>query len=145
MKGDLVVGQSRQHRYLGIETNSLQHRGHTLKSVFRMSVYNIVRKRKVLETNLKSEEIPNFYPIFFLYFSTFIVISFRTLMFSFCESYFRLVGLFYWGYARTQFLLSVSWNRYVFTLAGYQNEKSATNPALSGRLWRFVPFSSDCH
>ena len=29
-----------------------------------MSVYNIVRKHKVLETNLKSEEITNFYPIF---------------------------------------------------------------------------------
>ena len=29
-----------------------------------MSVYNIVRKRKVLETNLKSEEIIDFYPIF---------------------------------------------------------------------------------
>ena len=29
-----------------------------------MSVYNIVRKRKVLESNLKSEEITNFYPIF---------------------------------------------------------------------------------
>ena len=35
--------------------------------VFRMSVYNIVRKRKILETNLKSEEITNFYPIFFMY------------------------------------------------------------------------------
>ena len=51
-------------------------------------------------------------------------------MFSFRETYFRLVGLFDWGYARTQFLLSVSRNRYGFTLAGYQNEKSATNPAL---------------
>ena len=29
-----------------------------------MSVYNIVRKHKVLETNLKSEEIINFYQIF---------------------------------------------------------------------------------
>ena len=29
-----------------------------------MSAYNIVRKRKVLETNLNSEEITNFYPIF---------------------------------------------------------------------------------
>ena len=36
----------------------------TLQPVFRMSVYNFVRKRKVLETNLKSEEITNFYPIF---------------------------------------------------------------------------------
>ena len=51
-------------------------------------------------------------------------------MFSFPESYFRLVGLFDWGYARTQILLSVSWNRYIFTLAGYRNEKSATEPAL---------------
>ena len=33
-------------------------------AVFRMSAYNIVRKRKVEETNLKSEEIANFYPIF---------------------------------------------------------------------------------
>ena len=30
-----------------------------------------------------------------------------------------------------QFLLSSSGNRYGFTLAGYQNEKSATNPALT--------------
>ena len=51
-------------------------------------------------------------------------------MFSFRESYFRLVGLFDWGYARTQFVLSVSRNRYGFTLAGYRNEKSATDPAL---------------
>ena len=48
----------------GIETNSLQHHYDTLQPVFRMSVYNIVRKHKVLETNLKSEEIMNFYPIF---------------------------------------------------------------------------------
>ena len=39
-----------------------------------MSLYNIVRKCKVLETNLKSEEIMNFYQIFFIYLSTFIVI-----------------------------------------------------------------------
>ena len=51
-------------------------------------------------------------------------------MFSFRETYFQLVGLFDWGYARTQFLLSVSRNRYGFTLAGYRNEKSATDPAL---------------
>ena len=51
-------------------------------------------------------------------------------MFSFRETYFRLVGLFDWVYARTQFLLLVSRNRYGFTLAGYQNEKSATDPAL---------------
>ena len=48
----------------GIETNSLQHRGDTLQPVFRMSVYNIVRKREVLETSFKSEEVTNFYPIF---------------------------------------------------------------------------------
>ena len=51
-------------------------------------------------------------------------------MFSFRESYFRLVGLFDWGYARMQFVLSVSRNRYIFTLAGYRNEKSATDPSL---------------
>ena len=51
-------------------------------------------------------------------------------MFSFRETYFRLVGLFDWGYARTQFLLSVSRNRYGFTLARYRNEKYATDPAL---------------
>ena len=51
-------------------------------------------------------------------------------MFSFRETYFQLVGLFDWGYARTQFLLSVSRNRYGFTLAGYRNGKSATDPAL---------------
>ena len=51
-------------------------------------------------------------------------------MFSFRESYFRLVGLFDWGYPRTQFLLLVSRNRYGFTLAGYRNEKYATDPAL---------------
>ena len=51
-------------------------------------------------------------------------------MFSFRESYFRLVGPFDWGYSRRQFLLSVSRNGYVFTLAGYWNEKSATDPAL---------------
>ena len=50
-------------------------------------------------------------------------------MFSFRETYFRLVGLFDWGYARTQFLLSVSRNRYGFTLARYRNEKYATDPA----------------
>ena len=48
----------------GIETNSLQHHGDTLQLIFRVSVYNIVRKRKVLETNLKSEQITNFYSIF---------------------------------------------------------------------------------
>ena len=58
------------------------------------------------------------------------MISLRTSMFSFRETYFRLVGLFDWGCARTQFLLLVSRNRYGFTLAGYQNEKSATEPAL---------------
>ena len=65
-----------------------------------------------------------------MYFSTFIVISFKTAMFSFRESYFRLVGLFNWGYTRTQFLLSVSRNRYGFTLAGYRNGKYATDSAL---------------
>ena len=61
------------------------------------------------------------------------MISVRTSVFSFRETYFRLVGLFDWGYARTQFLLSVSRNRYGFTLARYQNEKYATDPALLGR------------
>ena len=51
-------------------------------------------------------------------------------MFSFRESYFRLVGLFDWGYARTQCPVSVSRNRYGFTLAGYQHGKSATDPGL---------------
>ena len=51
-------------------------------------------------------------------------------MFSFCETYFRLVGVFHWEYAGTQFLFSVSQNQYGFTLAGYQNEKSATDHAL---------------
>ena len=51
-------------------------------------------------------------------------------MSAFRESYFRLVGLFDWVYARTQFLLSVSRNQYGFTLAGYRNGKSATDPAL---------------
>ena len=51
-------------------------------------------------------------------------------MFSFHESYFRLVGLFDWVYARTKFLLSVSRNRYGFTQVGYRNEKYATDPAL---------------
>ena len=55
-------------------------------------------------------------------------------MFSFRETYFRWVGLLDWKYARTQFLLSVSRNRYGFTLAGYRNEKSATDPALVKRL-----------
>ena len=32
--------------------------------ILDVTIYNIVRKRKVLETNLKSEEILNFYPIF---------------------------------------------------------------------------------
>ena len=48
----------------GIETNSLQHRGDSLHPVFQISVYIILRKRKVLETNLNAEEITNFYPIF---------------------------------------------------------------------------------
>ena len=39
------------------------------------------------------------------------------------------MGLFDWGYARTQ-LFSTSQNQYSFTLAGYGNGKSATNPAL---------------
>ena len=51
-------------------------------------------------------------------------------MLSFRVSSFRLVGLFDWRYARMQFLFSVSRNRYGFTLAGYRNEKSATDPAL---------------
>ena len=96
-----------------------------------MSAYNIVGKRKVLETNLKSEEITIFLSHIIIYFSTFIVISFRTAMFSFRESYFRLVGLFGCGYSRTQFLLSVFRNRYVFSLAGYRHEKYATDPALT--------------
>ena len=59
-------------------------------------------------------------------------------MFSFRESYFRLVGLFDWGYTRTQFFLSVSWNRYVFILVGYRNEKFATDPArIFGAIWNF--------
>ena len=52
-------------------------------------------------------------------------------MFSFRETNFRLVELFDWEYARMQFLLSVSRNRYSFALAGYRNEKSATDPALN--------------
>ena len=55
-------------------------------------------------------------------------------MFSFRKFHFRLVGLFVWGYAGTQFLLSVSRNQYGFTLAGYRNEKSATDPALIHRI-----------
>ena len=51
-------------------------------------------------------------------------------MFSFRETHFWLVGIFDWEYARTQFLLSVSRNWYGFTLAGYRNEKYATDPAL---------------
>ena len=51
-------------------------------------------------------------------------------MFSFRETYFRLVDLFDWEYTRMQFLLPVSRNRYGFALAGYRNEKSATDPAL---------------
>ena len=66
-----------------------------------------------------------------MYFSTFIVIYFRTAMFSYRESYFQLVGLFDWVYATTQFLPWVSRNRYGFTLAGYRNGKSATDPALN--------------
>ena len=65
------------------------------------------------------------------------MISLRTSMFSFRETYFRWVGLFDWEYARTQFLLSVSRNRYGFTLAGYRNEKSATDPALVSMLLIF--------
>ena len=42
---------------------TLKHCGDILQLVFRMSIYNIVRKRKVLESNLKSGEITNFYPI----------------------------------------------------------------------------------
>ena len=63
------------------------------------------------------------------------MISFRTAMFSFHESYFQLVGLFDWVYARTKFLLSVSRNRYGFTLAGYRNEKYATDPALISTVY----------
>ena len=63
-------------------------------------------------------------------------------MFSFRESYFLLVGLFDWGYARMQFLLSVSRNRYGFTLAGYWNEKSATDPALVLILYLYIHFLS---
>ena len=51
-------------------------------------------------------------------------------MFSFQESYFRLVGLFDWGYARTQFL-SLSRNQYGITLAGYRNGQSATDPNIN--------------
>ena len=79
------------------------------------------------------------------------MISFRTAMFSFRETYFRLEGLFDWGYARTQFLLSVSRNRYGFTLARYRNEKSATDPALvicylhiSTQLGRNHNYQSKC-
>ena len=65
-------------------------------------------------------------------------------MFSFRETYFRLVGLFDWGYARTQFLLSVSRNRYGFTLARYRNEKYATDPALILRVFDHLEMCTSC-
>ena len=65
-------------------------------------------------------------------------------MFSFRESYFRLVGLFNWVYARTKFLLLVSRNRYGFTLAGYRNEKYAADPALKNiYLCNIAPIYSE--
>ena len=60
-------------------------------------------------------------------------------MFSFHESYFRLVGLFDCGYTKTQFFLSVCPNRYVFVLAGYRTEKYATDPALFYMYFLSVP------
>ena len=51
-------------------------------------------------------------------------------MFSFCKLYFHLLGLFDWEYTKTQFLLSVSRNRYDFTLVRYRNGKSVTDHAL---------------
>ena len=61
-------------------------------------------------------------------------------MFSFRESYFRLVGSFDWVYAKTKLILSVSRNRYGFTLAGYRNEKYATDPA----LLKIVEYECSC-
>ena len=66
-----------------------------IQPVFQMSVHNIVRKRKILETNFKSEEIIIFYLIF----------------------------------------LNIIWYPRIGTVshwAPYQNEKSATDPALFG-------------
>ena len=55
-----------------------------------------------------------------------------------------VIGLLDWGYARKQFFL-VSWNRYDFTLAGYENGKSVTDPALVTRQTRgSLAKQSDC-
>ena len=81
-----------------------------------MSVDNIVRKRKILGTFPKSEEIIKVLSHSFVYFSTSMVISFE-----------RTVTVF------TKFCFKsfvISWNRYSFTLVGYRNGKSATDPAL---------------
>ena len=95
-----------------------------------MSVYNIVRKRQVLETNLKSEEITNFYPVFI-----YILVYFYSDFFQNCNVFFTNLTSGWWAYSigehtRTQFLLSISRNRCGFSLVGYRNGKSATAPAL---------------
>ena len=74
-----------------------------------MSVYNIVRKHEILETNIKSEESINFYLIFniFVYFSILIDTGFflKNCNVFFSCILFPVMGLFECRYARTQFFL----------------------------------------
>ena len=101
-----------------IETNSIEYRDDILLE-FRMSVHNIVRKRKILKRNPTTELIINLYFIF----SYILVLMWRFLleemsMFCFQKFYFLSVGLFDWGCTRTKYFL-VSQNWYGFTLAGH--------------------------
>ena len=59
-------------------------------------------------------------------------------MFSFHETYFRLVGIFDWEYARTQFLLSVSQNQYGFTLATEMKNMLPTLPLFKPSPLHFI-------
>ena len=91
-----------------------------------MSVYNIMRKHEILETNPKVEEIINFYLIFLCILVLLQQFLLEELsVFCFHGLYFLLVGLLQ--------IISVSRYQYGFTLVGYRNGKSATNPALLSR------------
>ena len=85
-----------------------------------MSVHNIERKRKILETKLKSEEIINFYLIFLYILS---------LLWRFLSEELQCFVFANFTYCNGLFF-SESRNWYGFTLAGYRNEKTATDPAL---------------
>ena len=92
-------------------------------------MYNIVRKRKLLERNPKFEGIINFYLILCIFWNFHGDFFHKNSKVLFSHVLLPVGAPIPLGYARMQFL-SVSQNRYGITLAGYRDGKSATIPAL---------------